>query len=128
MPYKQFVEVGRLALVNFGEHSGKLAVIVDILDDKRVLIDLVDGARQMIPIKRLQLTDFVAQFPRAAAPADVAAAVKSADLVKKFNETKWAQRIARREAKAQMNDFQRFKYEQLVAKRNELIAKELAKN
>lgn len=37
--YTKFVEVGRVVRVNFGAEAGKLATIVDILNDKRVLID-----------------------------------------------------------------------------------------
>jgi large subunit ribosomal protein L14e len=33
------VEVGRVARINYGPEAGKLATIVDILSDKRVLID-----------------------------------------------------------------------------------------
>ena len=128
MPYTQFVEVGRLAVINFGELVDKLCVIVDIVDDKRVLIDVIEteAPRQTIPIQRLKLTDFVAQIERAAAPEAVAAAAK--ELVAKFNETKWGKKLAADHAKAQLNDFQRFKYDQLKAKRDSLVAQELAKH
>ena len=128
MPYTQFVEVGRLAVINFGELVDKLCVIVDIVDDKRVLIDVLESEapRQTIPIQRLKLTDFVAQIERAAAPEAVAAAAK--ELVHKFNETKWGKKLAADHAKAQLNDFQRFKYDQLKAKRDSLVAQELAKH
>jgi hypothetical protein len=34
--YKRFVEIGRVVLVNNGPDAGKLAVIVDVLDQNRV--------------------------------------------------------------------------------------------
>ena len=34
--FTRFVEVGRIVLINKGEHVGKIAVIVDILDHNRV--------------------------------------------------------------------------------------------
>ena len=128
MPYTQFVQVGRLAVINFGELVDKLCVIVDIVDDKRVLIDVLDSdaPRQTIPIKRLKLTDFVAEIEREAAPEAVANAAK--DLVAKFNETKWGKKLIADHNKAQLNDFQRFKYEQLKAKRDSLVAQELGKH
>ena len=128
MPYTQFVEVGRLAVINFGNLVDKLCVIVDIVDDKRVLVDVLDTKepRQTIPIQRLKLTDFVAKIERAAAPEAVAKA--AAEFVEKFNETKWGKKIAADHAKAQLNDFQRFKYEQLKAKRDSLVAQELGKH
>lgn len=39
MPYKRYVEIGRVALVNFGEDYGKLVVINDVLDQNRVRLD-----------------------------------------------------------------------------------------
>ena len=128
MPYTQFVEVGRLAVINFGNLVDKLCVVVDIVDDKRVLVDVLDTKepRQTIPIQRLKLTDFVAKIERAAAPE--AAAKAAAEFVEKFNETKWGKKIAADHAKAQLNDFQRFKYEQLKAKRDSLVAQELGKH
>jgi large subunit ribosomal protein L14e len=38
MPFKRFVEVGRVALVNFGPDAGRLCTIIDIVDAKRVSI------------------------------------------------------------------------------------------
>ena len=37
--YSRFVQVGRVARINYGPLEGKLATIVDILSDKRVLVD-----------------------------------------------------------------------------------------
>lgn len=34
--FKRFVEIGRVALVNYGEDYGKLVVIVDVVDQNRV--------------------------------------------------------------------------------------------
>lgn len=36
MPFKRTIEIGRVALCNYGEDAGKLFVIVDILDATRV--------------------------------------------------------------------------------------------
>ncbi|PHT80418.1 hypothetical protein T459_18470 [Capsicum annuum] len=35
MPFKRFVEIGRVALVNYGKDYGKLVVIVDVIDQNR---------------------------------------------------------------------------------------------
>lgn len=34
--YKRFVEVGRVALINEGPDQGKLCVIIDVVDQRRV--------------------------------------------------------------------------------------------
>lgn len=46
--------------INYGPDAGKLATIVDIVNDKRVLVDGPDSgvARQVIPLRRLVLTRF----------------------------------------------------------------------
>ena len=128
MPYTQFVEVGRIAVINYGELVDKLCVIVDVVDDKRVLIDVLDSdaPRQTIPVLRLKLTDFVAKIERAAAPEAVAKEAKP--LADQFYQTKWGKKLIADHNKAQLNDFQRFKYDQLKAKRDSLVAQELAKH
>ena len=35
--FKRFVEVGRVALINYGSDEGKLCVIVEIIDGNKVL-------------------------------------------------------------------------------------------
>ena len=47
MGYSRFVEVGRVAMINYGEDYGKLCVIMDVLDHNRVsepLLGDVGGA------------------------------------------------------------------------------------
>ena len=129
MVYSQFVQVGRLALVVFGQYADKLAVIVDIVDDKRVMVDIIGAdVREMIPVKRLRLTDFVAEMERGAAPADVKKAIDAQKIMQKWEESHWAKDLKKGQARSAMNDFQRFKYAKLAAKRDEIVAKELAKH
>jgi large subunit ribosomal protein L14e len=45
MPFKRYVEIGRLALINFGEDYGKLVVISDVLDQNRRVHMLSDAYR-----------------------------------------------------------------------------------
>ena len=35
-PFKRYVEIGRVALINYGKEYGKLVVIVDVIDQNRV--------------------------------------------------------------------------------------------
>lgn len=64
MGYNRFVQVGRVARINYGPLEGKLATIVDIINDKRVLVDGEGIQRQVIPIRRLQLTKQVLKIGR----------------------------------------------------------------
>jgi len=36
MPFSRYVEIGRVALVNYGPEAGTLVVIVDVVDQNRV--------------------------------------------------------------------------------------------
>ena len=129
MSFTQFVEIGRLVLISFGPHADKLAVIVDIIDDKRVLIDILNTTepRQAISVRRIRLTDFHVKFDREATPEVVAKACEAEGIVAKWQNTKWGKRHMAQQAKLNMNDFQRFKYAKLAAKRDELVKAELAK-
>ena len=56
--FKNFIETGRVVYVNFGADFGKVAVIVDIIDSHRVLLDgpTTGFPRTQYPIKRLGVT------------------------------------------------------------------------
>ena len=62
--YNKFVQIGRVARINYGPLEGRLATIVDIVSEKRVLVDGEGIARQIIPISRLQLTKQVLKVGR----------------------------------------------------------------
>lgn len=130
MPYTQFVQVGRVAVASYGPLADSPVVVVDIIDDKRVLIDVLNqkDQRQVIPVKRLRLTDFVVEIARGASPEDVVSATQQAKIADKWAATPWAKRLAAAHAKHQLNDFQRFKHAQLQAKRNQLIKEKLGKH
>lgn len=71
MPFKRYVEIGRVALVNFGEDYGKLVVISDVVDQNRVscasLLRLSQAraqspsvwhrTRRLLPASAMQLPD-----------------------------------------------------------------------
>merc|ERR1711977_720235 len=68
LTFKRYVEVGRVVLVNDGPSSGKLAVIVEIIDHARALIDGPETGvpRQAIADKKVVLTPYVLKkLPRA---------------------------------------------------------------
>ncbi|XP_057999076.1 60S ribosomal protein L14-2-like [Hevea brasiliensis] len=39
MPFKRYVEIRRVALVNYGKNYGKLGVFVDVIDQNRATIE-----------------------------------------------------------------------------------------
>ena len=109
--FTRFVEVGRIAFINYGVDFGKLCTIVDIVDGKRVLIDgpVTGVKRQQISVDRLYLTDFVTPLERGAKTPAVEEAFKAGEVENKWNETAWAKKLAARAKKAASCDFCRFK-------------------
>ena len=108
-----------MALINFGENVGKLAVIVNVIDNKRVLIDgpsTVNGVpRQVMPLKRLSITSIKCNISPGARITALVKAYNAAEVPKKWAESSWAKGIAKRSAKAKLTDFDRFKL--LVARK-----------
>ncbi|XP_057996556.1 uncharacterized protein LOC131175890 [Hevea brasiliensis] len=51
-PFKRYVEIGRVALVNYDKDYGKLGVIVNVIDQNRALIGNLDMVRSQINFKR----------------------------------------------------------------------------
>ena len=64
MPFKKFVEIGRVAVLGQGPDAGKIAAIVNVIDQNRVLIDGPTSGvtRQEYPIRQLQLTPIKVNF------------------------------------------------------------------
>ncbi|CAG8591396.1 128_t:CDS:2, partial [Paraglomus occultum] len=110
--FKRLVEVGRVVFINYGEHKGKLAVIVDIVDHNRALIDgpLDDVPRQSLAFRRLVLTDIVLpKLPRGAGSAVIKKLCEKEDLHGKWQQTAWAKKLKVRATRAALTDFERFK-------------------
>ncbi|CAN0384889.1 unnamed protein product, partial [Ectocarpus sp. 8 AP-2014] len=68
-----------------------------------------DVSRQLIPFKRLALTDFKLPIQRNARIGTIKAAAKEADLYAKWEASSWAKKKAKKVKRAQMTDFDRFK-------------------
>ena len=64
MPFKKFVEIGRIAVLGQGPDAGKIAAIVNVIDQNRVLIDGPTSgvSRQEYPLKQLELTPIRVKF------------------------------------------------------------------
>ena len=120
--FKRFIELGRVVLINYGPLSGKLAVIVDILNTTRVLIHgPKEGVRrQEISLKRLSLTDFKLDIKRGIHKDDLVKAIDNYKLDEKFKESYYAKKIERRKKRRSLTDFDRFKVMRLRQKRSVL--------
>ncbi|KAK0426292.1 hypothetical protein QR680_009625 [Steinernema hermaphroditum] len=115
MIYQRFVEIGRVVYVAKGNDSGKLAVIVDVVDGRRALIDgpSSDVRRSVRNFNDLYLTKFKVNIQH--------------EIAAKFTESAWAKKIASKALKAQMTDFDRYKLMRAKQARNRLIRVEMGK-
>merc|ERR1711924_434281 len=125
--FKRFVECGRVCLVNYGSDEGKLAVIVDIIDHNKVLVDGTTATgvrRQSMPLKRLSLTDIkLDDIDTGCKTGALYKALKAQDLEGKWAATAWAKKIAIRAKRSAANDFQRFKIAKARTARSKALKK-----
>eukprot|EP01017_Pseudomicrothorax_dubius_P001041 TRINITY_DN0_c3345_g1_i2.p1 TRINITY_DN0_c3345_g1~~TRINITY_DN0_c3345_g1_i2.p1 ORF type:complete len:152 (+),score=50.91 TRINITY_DN0_c3345_g1_i2:50-505(+) len=118
MTFKNFVQIGRVVHINFGPSAGRLAVIVDVIDQNRALVDGpgLGVDRQSIPFRRVALTKFRLSISRGISSARLQKHIEKFELNKKWAETSTAKRIALRKKRALLSDFDRFKVQLLRQK------------
>ena len=126
-----YVEIGRVVVINYGDLAGKLAVIIDVVDQARALIDgpasLTGVSRQTIPFRNLSLTAIKLEIPRAVRTGTLTKAFTKADIIGQWKKTTWARKLARSEARSNLGDFDRFKLQLLRQKKSNLVNKEFGK-
>ncbi|KAL8628394.1 hypothetical protein Q9189_005897 [Teloschistes chrysophthalmus] len=112
----RLVEVGRVILFTHGPYLGRLAVIVEIIDHKRILVDgpskkeNAGVPRQAVALNNTIVTPIVIpQLPRAAGRGPVAKAWEKAEVESKWEQSAWAKRRDQREKRRALTDFERFK-------------------
>ncbi|KAH7522071.1 hypothetical protein FEM48_Zijuj07G0098800 [Ziziphus jujuba var. spinosa] len=125
-PFKRYVEIGRVALVNYGNDYGKLVVIVDVIDQNRALVDAPDMVRSQMNFKRLSLTDIKIDIKRVPKKKELLAAMEAADVKKKWENSSWGRKFIVQKRRACLTDFDRFKLMLAKIKRAGLVRQELA--
>ncbi|KAI9491058.1 ribosomal protein L14-domain-containing protein [Zychaea mexicana] len=124
--FKRQVEVGRVVLLN---DSNKLAVIVDIIDHKRALIEgpTTGVVRQSYPYQHLTLTNLVVKdLPRSAGQATLKKYLEKSQVLATWEKTAWAQKLQQRQVRAGLSDFDRFKLAKLKNQRRFLVGSAVA--
>ncbi|KAF7375169.1 60S ribosomal protein [Mycena sanguinolenta] len=109
--FKRFVEVGRVVLLKSGPFSGKIAVIAEIIDHNRAIIDgpTTGVTRQSFPYKHLTLTPLtLTKLPRGAGSGVIKKELEKEAIVERWDKSSWAQKRAALEKRRSLNDFGRF--------------------
>lgn len=113
MPFTRFVEIGRVAMINYGPDEGKLCTIIDVVDQNRALVDgpfAITGVhRQVVNFRRLALTDYKVKISLNARAKSLKKAWAAAGVMEAWQKSAWASKRARRSARSELSDFDRFK-------------------
>ncbi|CAN0885909.1 60S ribosomal protein L14-1 [Linum grandiflorum] len=127
MVFRRCVEIGRVALINYGKDYGKLVVIVDVVDQNRALVDAPDMVRSQLNFKRLTLTDIKIEINRVPKKKTLVEAMEKADVKGKWENSSWGRKLIVQKRRASLSDFDRFKVMLVKIKRGGLVRQELAK-
>merc|ERR1712212_229320 len=125
MPFKNFVEVGRVAFLTEGAHTQKLAVIVDIIDGTRALIDgpCSGVPRQEYKFANLHLTKYTVKIQHGQHSKSIRKAWEVAEIDSKWNNSSWAKNLEKRAQRASITDYDRFKLGKAKQARNKLATR-----
>ncbi|XP_075229159.1 ribosomal protein L14 [Lycorma delicatula] len=111
MPFKRFVETGRVAYVADGPDKGKLCAIVDVINQTKALIDGPETgvSRGQIRLNQIHLTKFRIKFPYTASTRVVRKAWKDNKVDERWKESAWSKKVEAKKKRADLTDFDRFK-------------------
>merc|ERR1712133_331953 len=124
MVYQKFVEVGRVAVL---ADTGKIATVVDVINQNRALVEGPGIPRQSMNIKNLYLTKLKVKFNHSAKSSIVKKAWEEGEVTKKFEASGWGQRIKKSAIRANLTDFEKFKVNKLKVQRRRLISQQVNK-
>ncbi|XP_039013831.1 60S ribosomal protein L14-2-like [Hibiscus syriacus] len=126
-PFKRYVEIGRVALVNYGKDYGKLVFIVDVVDQNRALVDAPDMVRSQMNFKRLTLTDIKIDINRVPKKTTLIDAMEKTDVKNKWENSSWGRKLIVQKRRTSLNDFDRFKLKLAKIKKAGMLGRKLAK-
>ncbi|PVU96315.1 hypothetical protein BB561_001252 [Smittium simulii] len=127
--FKRLVEVGRVVLLTHGHKAGRTAVIVDIVDHNRVIVDgPTNGVhRHVASLSKVTLTDIVMKkLPRTIGTTALKKAIITQKIDEQWNQTAWAKKIATRVTRASLTDFDRFKVMRLKKQQRYIVKRQMA--
>nr|ALS04763.1 60S ribosomal protein L14 [Pseudodiaptomus poplesia] len=127
MPFKKFVEIGRAAYLADGPEAGKIAAIVNVIDQNRVLIDGPTSGviRQAYPMKQIHLTPIRVKFPFNAPTKIVRKELEANKVNEQWSASTWSKRLEMKKRRANLTDLERFMLRKAKTARNKIVAKAL---
>jgi len=128
--FKRFVEVGRVVLLKSGPHAGRVAVIAEIIDHNRAIIDgpTTSVPRQSYTYKNLTLTPLtLTGLPRGAGSGVIKKLLEKQGTIAKWEGSAWARNRASTEKRRSLNDFSRFNVMLAKKARRDVVRKAVSK-
>lgn len=125
------LELGRVVYLNFGPLAGKCAVVVDIVNGTKVVIDGpgLGVEKQVVSTRRLELTKFrLGDFKKGDSQNDLKKKIEQFDLQKRFSAAGVGKRIAKQQKRASLGDFDRFRVHVLKRKLSKAVRSHVNKN
>jgi len=127
--FVRFVQVGRVVRLLAGKDKDKIAVIVEIIDQHRVLIDgpTTGVSRRAIALRTVSLTPFKIKTTRGARTVTLSKDIAKKDFVSDWNKTTVARKVAAKAIRDNLTDFEKFKARHIRRSKETLIAREFKK-
>lgn len=129
MGFSRYVEVGRVVFINHGPDAGKIATVIDIVDQNKCLIDgpeeITGVQRQVISYKKVSLTDHKVTIQRNARAKTLKAAWAAEDILAKWEGSSWAKKLDAKKKRSNLSDFERFKVMVAKKQKSSIIAKKI---
>lgn len=125
------LELGRVVYINYGPQAGKIAVVVDIVNGTKIVVDGpgLDVERQVISTRRLELTKFrIGDFAKGDKQNELRKKIEAYGLQKRFAEVGIGKRIAKQNKRASLSDFDRFRVHVLKRKLSKAVRTHVNKN
>jgi len=130
MVFTKYVEIGRVVFINFGEDYGKLATIINVIDNNTVLVDgpraLTGVGRKTVNIKRLTLTDIKLDVGVHAREKSLKKAFEKQNVLNEWKKSALAKKLESRKKRKSMTDFDRFKLMLARKAKSKAVKKKLA--
>lgn len=101
--------IGKVVLIVYGSSEGKIGVIIDILDEKRCLIDGPCG-RQIINLKRIELTNLKLQVKKKISSDEIHQKFLQNNILKTWYNSTKGKKILKNNLKLKFSDFENFKF------------------
>ncbi|PPQ82324.1 hypothetical protein CVT26_013153 [Gymnopilus dilepis] len=128
--FKRFVEVGRVVLVKSGSSAGNIAVITEVIDHNRAIIDgpTTSVPRQSFTFKHFTLIPLrITKLPRAVGTGVVKKYLEKESIVERWNQSSWDKKQAAIQKRRSLNDFGRFQIVLAKKQRRDAVRKIVAK-